>query len=121
MKNSRMDNQNHQRNALNVVLCATAIVLSLISFIVCWQGASQEPYFSFDQYQAFVQVGVATALIALWIAWAVGLIVAAQAGKIRPLWYFALVWVVLWIFYLAACPSGYLDDMQGLFLGFPNE
>ncbi len=111
---------NKSSKGLGVLLLAAALVLTIISYFVAMASAVEEPYFSFEPSQAFVQVGIATSLITLWIVWALMLVVTLATGMIHWKWSLALLWAVVAIFYLSFCPSGYLYDMQQVFFGFPE-
>ncbi|MCA9147646.1 MAG: hypothetical protein KDA92_00035 [Planctomycetales bacterium] len=87
-------------------------MLTVASFFVVFQGASDEPYGVYRRYDALVQVGLGTALIALWCSWSVAVVVFIVAQKLPKAWLSALLWVAICLFYLSFSPVGYLKDLE---------
>ena len=100
-----------KRLYLQLILAASAIVLSIGSFLVVMRGATDEPYVTFHRSDAIVQVGVAMLLMLLWIQLAAGMILGVVRQRISVWWLPLLVWVLICEFYLSYCPSGYVQDI----------
>ena len=100
-----------KRLHLNLVVAVSAIVLSIASFVVVMQGASDEPYVVFRRSDALVQVGVAMVLMLLWVQLAGGMIYGVVRRRISLWWLSLLLWVVICEFYLYESPSGYIQDI----------
>ena len=101
----------HRRPAMkplhtNLILTASALALSIVSFVVVNQGASDEPYSSFRWSDAVVQVGVAIVLMLLWFQLAVGIMAGVARRRVSPWWLPLLLWVLICEFYLSCCPIG---------------
>lgn len=95
----------------NLILAASALVLSVASFFVVMQGASDEPYTVFRMSDAVVQIGVAMVLMLLWVQLAVVIVAGVACRRVSQWWLPLLLWVVIWQFYLFQCPSGYVQDI----------
>lgn len=95
----------------NLILAASALVLSVATFFVVIQGASDEPYTVFRKSDAVVQVGVAMVLMLLWIQLAVGIVAGITRRRVSAWWLPLLLWVVICEFYLFHSPSGYVQDI----------
>jgi hypothetical protein len=92
----------------------TALVtagLFAVSIWVVLKGARDEPYMAFHASDAVVQIGVASALMALWVVW-IGFIttLVIQTKLHRG-------WLSIWVIFAAAllglydCPAGYISDL----------
>jgi hypothetical protein len=95
----------------NLILAASALVLSVLSFVVVYQGASDEPYTSFRKSDAVVQVGVAMVLMLLWVQLAACIVVGVIRRRVSLWWLPLLLWVLICEFYLFDSPSGYVQDI----------
>jgi hypothetical protein len=95
----------------NLILTASALVLSVASFFVVIKGASDEPYTAFRQSDVLVQVGVAMMLMLLWVQLAIGVVVGVVRRGVSLWWMPLLGWVLICEFYLFQSPSGYVQDI----------
>jgi hypothetical protein len=95
----------------NPILAASAVALTMTSFLVVAQGASDEPYFEFRKSDALVQVGVAMMLMLLWAQLAITLVVNILRHKISKWWFALLFWILICEFYLSQSPFGYVEDI----------
>ena len=84
----------------------------MTSLVVVFQGASDEPYMGYRRYDAAVQLGIGTALMALWGCFALGMLMLAATRKISAWWLAVLPWAVICLLYLSQCPLGYLQDIE---------
>ena len=100
-----------KRLHLHLILAVSAIVLTIASFVVVMQGASDEPYVVFHRSDALVQVGVAMVLMLLWVQLAGGMIYGIIRRRISLMWLPLLLWVAICEFYLYQSPSGYVQDI----------
>ena len=96
---------------INLILAASALVLSVASFFVVVQGASDEPYTIFRKSDAVMQVGVAMMLMLLWVQLAVGAVAVVVPRRVSRWWLPLLLWVFICEFYLYHCPAGYAHDI----------
>jgi hypothetical protein len=93
-----------------IVAVITASLL-VISFWVFLRGASDEPYTTFRASDAVVQIGVASALMALWVV-LIGFITAQVAKKkLHPAWLSVFILCALAVFGLYQSPAGYISDL----------
>ena len=96
--------------ATRITALVTACLFAASVWVV-WEGAEEEPYTAFHARDAIVQIGVASALIALWLAW-LGFIGAQVAKKKLPLWWLAtFVLSAIALYGLYDCPAGYISDL----------
>jgi len=95
----------------NPVLAASAVALTMTSFLVVAQGASDEPYFTFRKSDALVQVGVAMMLMLLWAQLAITLVVGILRHKLSKWWFALLFWILICEVYLSQSPFGYVQDI----------
>ena len=95
----------------NPILGASALVLSVASYFVVVQGASDEPYTVFRKSDAVVQVGVAMMLMLLWAQVAAGIVAGVVRRRVSRWWLPLLLWVLTCEFYLFQSPSGYVQDI----------
>ena len=96
----------------NLTLAVSTLVLSVASFFVVMQGATDEPYTTFRQYDALVQVGVAMVLMLLWLQVGIAIVVAVVRSRISLWWFPMLLWVAICEFYLFHSPVGYVSDIS---------
>jgi len=54
------------RSRIVSLLALAGVLLTVLSAIVIFQGATDEPYFRFDAKDALVQVGAGSSLLTLW-------------------------------------------------------
>ena len=95
----------------NLILAASALALSIASFLVVIQGASDEPYTVFSKSDAVVQIGVAMVLMFLWIQLAIVIVAGVARRRVSLWWLPLLLWVLICEFYLFHSPSGYVHDI----------
>lgn len=95
---------------LNTTVVTAAALLGA-SVWVAFRGANDEPYVTFRASDAIIQIGVASALIAFWIAWSI--FVTADVHKRRKprFWLLALILSGLAILLLYQSPAGYVSDI----------
>jgi len=78
------------------------LVLTIASAFVVVDGAAAEPYILFRYSDAFVQIGIAVALIVLWLQFSVWLSYAAITRRVPKPWLALIIWAgitcgtVLW-------------------------
>jgi len=101
-----------KRLHLHFILTASAFVLSIASFFVVMQNASDEPYVVFRRSDAIVQVGVAMLQMLLWFQLIVGIVWGIAFRRISAWWMFMLPWALICEFYLVYCLNGYLQDIS---------
>ena len=95
----------------NLILAVSALVLSVASFFVVIQAASDEPYTVFRKSDAVVQVGIAMVLMLLWIQLAASIVAGVVRRRVSLWWLPLLLWVLICEFYLFQSPSGYVQDI----------
>ena len=101
----------NSREVVSLLIMMYVAALSVASFVVIMQGASDEPYYRFRPTDCLTQVGVGVTLLALWMQLALGIAAGIIWFRLSR-WFLAiLLWGVLVCFYLYSCPSGYLGDM----------
>jgi hypothetical protein len=89
----------------------TTVALLIPSAWVFLKGAGDEPYMTFRASDAIVQIGVASALMALWLV-LVGFVTTQVVQKrLHPGWLatYALCALVLCALYQS--PAGYISDL----------
>jgi hypothetical protein len=93
-----------------IVALTTAGLLAPSIWVVL-KGAGDEPYTRFRASDAIVQIGVASALMALWIVW-MG-VVTAQVVKHRlhPGWLATFALCALALCGLYDSPAAYISDL----------
>ena len=84
----------------NLILVISALTLSVASFVVVIQGASDEPYTVFRQSDALVQIGVAMVLMLLWFQLAAVIVAGVALRRVSQWWLPLLIWILLLEFYL---------------------
>jgi hypothetical protein len=98
------------------MLIFLAGVLSYLSSLVVLEGAADEPYGRYRRSDAFMQVGVGTALMALWLVGGLAITVLVAMRRLSAWWLLSLLWVGICLFYLSESPIGYLEDLEKLVL-----
>jgi hypothetical protein len=97
---------------VTLTMLLAAGVLTVASFAVVLRGASDEPYFgAIRKSDAVVQVGVASALIALWASWCVTATWLVLRKRRHPALLFVTLWALLNALYLGQGVDGYVDDI----------
>ena len=96
---------------IHMILGVSALTLSVASFLVVVQGASDEPYTVFRESDAIVQVGVGMVLMLLWIQLAAAIVAGIASRRVSQWWLALLVWVLICEFYLFHSPTGYVHDI----------
>jgi hypothetical protein len=94
----------------NAVAFSLSALLGLSAWVVI-KGAGDEPYMSFHPSDAIVQIGVACALMALWVVLESFITAQVIQKKLHPAWLasFGLCAVALYALYDS--PAGYLSDL----------
>jgi hypothetical protein len=100
-----------KRLHLYLILAALALVLSMASFFVVIQNASDEPYVVFRKMDAIIQIGVAMILMLLWFQWIAGIVWGVCCRRVSAWWLLLLPWTLICEFYLFNCPKVYLQDI----------
>jgi hypothetical protein len=107
-----MELRDMRRPDVSIAFGSIVVVMTLFSWATVIQGAHDEPYESFRRSGAFSQMIVGTALISFWLCLSLAIIALVGAGQMSRRWLMALLWAAICIFYLAACPLGYLYDLE---------
>lgn len=81
------------------------------SFWVCLRGANDEPYTTFHASDAVVQIGVASALMVLWVLWFGFIAMQVSKKKSHPGWLSAFALGALALCALYQSPAGYISDL----------
>ncbi len=92
-----------------IVMTATALFTA--SAWVAFRGASDEPYATFRASDAIVQIGVASALMTLWVIWSLFVTVEVRQKRISASWLSALILSALLLLLLYQSPAGYVSDI----------
>jgi len=100
------------RPLVNLALLTAAIVLSFVSFVLVLNGATDEPYEAYRANDAFEQLVIGTALIALWCCYSVVVVTLVATQRITRDWLVIIVWAAICVFYLSCCPLGYVHDLD---------
>ena len=95
----------------NRTLAGLGIVLSIASFLVVIQGATDEPYLVFRKADAVVQVGVAMMLMLLWVQLAVWVVAGVVRCRVSAWWLALVLWALICEAYLLESPRGYMLDI----------
>jgi hypothetical protein len=82
-----------------------------LSIWVVFRGASDEPYMSFRASDAIVQIGVASALMALWVVLVAFISVQVLQNTLHPAWLTCFVLCALALYGLYDSPTGYISDL----------
>ena len=83
----------------------------VLSSWVVFRGASDEPYTTFRASDAVVQIGVASALMALWAVLVAFVTIQVCGKKLRPAWISILLLSALMLCVLYDSPAGYISDL----------
>src|SRR5256885_1363204 len=95
----------------NIRIVIYALVLSLTSAYIVFDGAAAEPYIEFRFSDAFVQVGLAIALMVLWLQFAAYLFYGVLTRRVAKFWLALSIWNGTAVFYLWHSPVGYVGDI----------
>jgi hypothetical protein len=95
----------------NIPIGIYALVLSITSAYIVFDGAAAEPYLAFRFSDAFVQVGLAIALMVLWLQFAAFLLYGVITRRMARAWLALSIWIATAIFYLWQSPIGYVGDI----------
>ena len=87
------------------------LVLTIASAFVVVDGAAAEPYILFRYSDAFVQIGIAVALIVLWLQFSVWLSYAAITRRVPKPWLALIIWAGIAVFNLWHSPVAYVEDI----------
>jgi hypothetical protein len=87
------------------------VALSVASTWVVIRGASDEPYVVFRHSDALVQVGIGTALIVLWVQFAIWLGYGVFKKGVHRAWLPVYLWILVVLFCLWDSPVGYVQDV----------
>ena len=90
---------------------AHAVIVSVASFFLVLQSASDEPYVYFRASDAFSQVGLGCVLIAIWIYLMAATLYGVITARISSWWLLLLPWAAIVLFYLRICPQGFVEDI----------
>lgn len=82
-----------------------------LSVWVVFKGASDEPYMSFRASDAIVQIGVASALMALWVVLLGFISAQVFQKKLHPAWLACLGLGALALYCLYDSPACYISDL----------
>ena len=93
-----------------IAALATAGLLAPSVWVVL-KGAGDEPYMSFHASDAIVQVGVASALMALWIVLIGCITTQVVKRKLPPSWLASFVLCAVALYCLYDSPAGYISDL----------
>jgi uncharacterized membrane protein len=86
--------------------------LTLLSLYIVLRNANDEPYYGgVRESDAWTQVGLSSALIALWIQWCIAIAILAMRRKVHWAFLIAYLWAGLAICFLVTTASGYLSDV----------
>ena len=95
----------------NIPIVIYALVLSITSAYIAFDGAAAEPYLVFRFNDAFVQVGLAIALMVLWLQFAACLLYGVITRRVARPWLALSIWIATAMFYLWQSPVGYVGDI----------
>jgi hypothetical protein len=95
------------------ILLLTALALSVLSAIVLWRGAVEEPYFGeISVHQGLLQVGGSSLLIFCWCIWMGVILWLVRQRRLNALWALTLLWALVLSYYLFTGAVGYLEDLK---------
>ena len=100
------------RTKFAVFFVGAALLLFLGSFVLDIAYAGPEPFDEFRRADAFWFIGGASAAIALWFAWSLGLAIAVASRVFRARALLGLLIATIAAYYLATTLTGYLDDLE---------
>ena len=87
------------------------LVLTIASAFVVFDSAAAEPYILFRYSDAFVQIGIAVALMVLWLQFSVWLSYAAITRRVPRLTLALIIWAGIAVFNLWQSPVAYVGDI----------
>lgn len=93
-------------------LVVYTLVLTCLAAWVVWKGANDEPYMTVRPADLYVQVGLGTALICLWLQLAAVVSFAVFVCKWARAWLVVVLWTFIVLFYLWESPFGYVHDIM---------
>ena len=99
--------EHHYKGGLYI----SAAVLSMATFGVVIQSVDGEPFISFRSIDAFVQIGVAMALMVLWAQFFVGMVYGFMRRLISFRWWPFSIWVFFCEAILYASTTEYVQDI----------
>lgn len=94
------------------IAALTIIGLVVPSVWVVLKGAKDEPYTAFHASDPLVQIGVASALMALWVVLLGFIIAQVVKKKLHPAWLTCFALCALALCCLYDSPVGYLSDLK---------
>jgi hypothetical protein len=104
-----------KQSTLVAAVAVAAIVLTAAPVFVLGEGAVDEPYDVFRPYDAVVQVGVATAVLTLWLVVAAVIVADVVHARFRG-WLLpralALLWIIILVWHLLDGISSYLGQVS---------
>jgi hypothetical protein len=113
MNNSKPDKSKLAvRTKLELTLVWVGLVMTLVSALLVFQGADNEPFFRYDRADAVSQLMAASILVGIWASYGMLVLVLISSRKISPLWFGVVGWALICMLFLCSCPLGYLEDMQ---------
>ena len=98
----------------NVLIGVYVFVLSIASAYVVVDGAAAEPYILFRLSDAFIQIGLAIALMVLWLQFAAYLFYGVITRRVAKPWLALTILIGLAMFYLWQSPVAYAEDIRKL-------
>jgi hypothetical protein len=96
---------------LSWLIAVLAVFASLASYWLVISNATDEPYAVFRPEDALAQVGVGSALIAVWIFLSAAVLYGVITRSLSTWWLLLLLWITIVLFYLRLCPLGYVGDI----------
>lgn len=109
-RDSRASTPGLMKASARAVVFSTALLLP--SLYVVLKGAGDEPYVRLRAADALVQIGAASALLALWIVLVVAITRQLWRKELARRWTGLLVLSALVLFLLAHAPIDYLADLE---------
>jgi hypothetical protein len=104
------------KKRLGAIFFTAAAILALASVYLTFAYAGLEPFFYYHRGDAVTHIGVSSSVIALWLAWSLGVVGLVVARVFHPLWLAGIAVALVCVFYLTGSPSGYLDDLENFML-----
>lgn len=99
----------------------SAILLLPASIFLGFSYAGPEPFFEYRSENVLAFIGLATAGIAFWLAWSLGIVVLVIAGVLRRRWLFALLAAAIGLYVLLPTVGGYLFDLEHFMLSAEQQ
>jgi hypothetical protein len=93
-------------------LVVRTLLLTCLAAWVVWRGATDEPYMTVRPKDLYVQVGLGTALICLWLQLAAIVSFAVFVRKWARAWLVIVLWAFIVLSYLWQSPFGYVHDIM---------